>query len=120
MKNRILAAWAALRGRPVMYRMNAHGDFRLEASVGYFGRAFMAENWLPNRRGRATEPAPIVTLAQSYKGGDPVNDLAILLMVEWGSVDPRSSVAQHPASYVANFADMARAVLKSREPRSSD
>jgi len=57
-KNRIRAAWAALRGRPVMYRMNAHGDFRLEASVGLFGKPFLAENWFPRRRGSGPGLAP--------------------------------------------------------------
>jgi hypothetical protein len=59
MKNRIRAAWAALCGRPVMYRMNAHGDFRLDASVGYFGKPFVAENWLAPRRGSGPGLAPI-------------------------------------------------------------
>ena len=42
---------------------------------------------------------------------DAVNDLANLLLETWKRVDPNSGVAKHPASYVANFADMARAAL---------
>lgn len=59
------------------------------------------------------EQAPIITLADSFVGGDPVNALAIVLMKAWGKADPNSGVSQHPASYTANFADMARAALAS-------
>jgi hypothetical protein len=41
----------------------------------------------------------------------PVGDLAKLLLDTWKRVDPKSNVALYPESYVANFADMARAVL---------
>jgi len=43
-----------------------------------------------------------------------VNRIANLLMETWRRVDPDSGVAKAPASYVATFADMARAVVDDR------
>jgi len=40
-----------------------------------------------------------------------VDTLAKILLDEWCRVDPKSNVAMYPVSYVATFADMARAVL---------
>ena len=57
-------------------------------------------------------PTPIERLAATYAGSTPVDRLAIKMMRVWGEVDPRSKVAQHPASYVTNFVDMARAALE--------
>lgn len=66
--------------------------------------------WRLDERGACVhcgaKPA-IIERADTFKGGDPLNDLAILLMRTWGRVDPSSGVAQHPAAYVATFADMA-------------
>ncbi|MGN5376136.1 hypothetical protein [Sphingomonas hankookensis] len=58
-------------------------------------------------------PTPLETMANSMAGGDPVDDMSLLLMRAWAEADPRSTVAQHPVSYVATFADMARAVIAS-------
>lgn len=41
-----------------------------------------------------------------------VNKLAEVLMAEWKRADPKSNVAQYMTSYVATFADMARAALR--------
>lgn len=43
-----------------------------------------------------------------------VNRIAALLLDTWKRVDPNSGVAKHPASYVATFADMARAIVDDR------
>ncbi|WP_156186663.1 hypothetical protein [Cellulomonas sp. A375-1] len=63
------------------------------------------------------EAPSILAAADRFVGGDPVDDMAILLMRAWGEADPRSSVSRHPASHVATFVDMARAVLAARTPR---
>jgi len=39
------------------------------------------------------------------------NQMAEIMMAEWKRVDPKSNIAQHMTSYVATFADMARAVV---------
>lgn len=59
---------------------------------------------------RAAERPAILDSADSFAGGDPVNDLAILLMRTWGEAEPNSSVSRYPCCHVATFADMARAV----------
>lgn len=43
-----------------------------------------------------------------------VDRLSWLLFEAWKRVDPNSGVAKHPVSYMANFADMARAVIADR------
>jgi len=43
-----------------------------------------------------------------------VNRIATLLLDTWKRVDPNSGVAKHPVSYIANFADMARAIVSDR------
>lgn len=42
---------------------------------------------------------------------DDINRLAQLLIDTWMRVDPTSGVAKYPVSYIANFADMARAII---------
>jgi hypothetical protein len=44
-----------------------------------------------------------------------VDRLSYLLFETWKRVDPTSGVAKHPVSYMANFADMARAVIADRK-----
>lgn len=70
------------------------------------------------KRAVARGHAPIIDMADSFTGGDPVNDLAIVLMQTWGQKDPHSTVACYPTSYVATFADMARAALAWQAERS--
>lgn len=53
----------------------------------------------------------IITLAETFTKPDVMNRLIFLMMTTWGERDPHSSVSQHPASYVATFADMARAIV---------
>jgi hypothetical protein len=69
------------------------------------------ERWLA-QHGRAAPPAaqPVAPTREA------VGQLARALLDEWKRVDPRSNVAQHPESYVANFADMARLVLATHPP----
>lgn len=49
-----------------------------------------------------------------------VDRIAQLLLDTWIKVDPKSNVALHPASYVATFADMARAVLEDLASKPAD
>ena len=60
---------------------------------------------------QTADQVPIVDMAQGFTGGDPLNDLAIVLMRAWGLADPSSAVSNYPASFVATFVDMARAAL---------
>jgi len=46
-----------------------------------------------------------------------VNRIAELLLDAWQKADPKSSVALHPVSYVATFADMAKAIIEDRNTR---
>ena len=46
-----------------------------------------------------------------------VNRVAHLLFDTWKRVDPTSGVAKYPASYIANFADMARAIIADNHAR---
>lgn len=43
-----------------------------------------------------------------------VNRIATILFDTWKRVDPNSGVAKYPVSYVATFADMARAIVADR------
>ena len=64
------------------------------------------------REGLTLNPTPLEKLANDMTGGDPINDMAIRLMRAWAKADPRSNVAQYPASYIANFACMADAAMR--------
>ena len=57
--------------------------------------------------------SPIQELAEKFVSppASPEAALAIELMRVWGKNDPSSSVAQYPISYVATFADCAKAAL---------
>lgn len=65
---------------------------------------------------RPDREAPLLTLADSFTADDPVNALAVVLMRAWATADPASTVSRHPASFVATFADMARAALSLPAP----
>lgn len=43
------------------------------------------------------------------------NRVAITMFKTWCEVDPNSNIAQYPASYMANFVDMADAAIKEIE-----
>lgn len=58
-------------------------------------------------------PTPIETLADTFTGKTEVDRLAITLMRAFGKAEPKEGISQHPASYVATFAEMARAVIAS-------
>jgi hypothetical protein len=62
------------------------------------------ERWPPDRQEAATM-------------ANEVNRIAELLIDAWNKADPKSSVALHPTSYVATFADMAKAIIKDRNTR---
>lgn len=57
--------------------------------------------------------SPIQELAEKFvsPAATPEAALAVELMKVWGKNDPSSSVAQYPFSYVATFADCAKAAL---------
>lgn len=58
-------------------------------------------------------PTPIEALADTFTGKTEVDRLAIILMRAFGKAEPKEGISQHPASYVATFADMARAIIAS-------
>lgn len=45
---------------------------------------------------------------------EEIDRIAKLLMDAWARAEPNHGVTRHPASYVATFADMARAVVEDR------
>lgn len=53
-------------------------------------------------------------------GTSPVDSLARVLMAAWVKADPMSAVVEYPASYVATFVDMARAVIALRPAPTAD
>jgi hypothetical protein len=61
-------------------------------------------------RWRVKKPE-IVRMAEGFEGATDVDRAAIVMMLAWGNGDPGSNIAEHPLSYVATFADMARDVL---------
>lgn len=59
----------------------------------------------------SSDKSPIQEAASRYNTDTPLNHMAVIMMEIWGKVDPQSNVAQHPASYISNFADMAQALI---------
>lgn len=61
------------------------------------------------------EPTPLERAADSFDISTSTNarltQMTIQLMRAWAKADPMSSVAQHPASFIATFVDMARGAL---------
>ncbi len=49
--------------------------------------------------------------ATPARGDVSLNELALRMQATWQRVDPDSTVTRFPASYTANFADMARDLL---------
>lgn len=49
-----------------------------------------------------------------------IDRISYLLFETWKRVDPKSGVAKHPVSYMANFADMARAIIADRTALESE
>lgn len=52
-------------------------------------------------------------LADTYVGGDEIDELTIFLMRAWGDADPESDVSEHPISYVSTFASLSAALRSS-------
>lgn len=44
-----------------------------------------------------------------------INRVAKILMDAWARAEPEHNVTKYPVSYIATFADMARAVVEDRE-----
>jgi len=55
-----------------------------------------------------------------FTSNNEVDQLAIVLMQAWGKAEPQSSISQNPASYVATFVDMAKAIVEHQKPTISD
>lgn len=53
----------------------------------------------------------IVDNALDFTGTTLVDRVAISLMVQFGRLEPEAGISKYPASYVAVFADMARAIV---------
>lgn len=51
------------------------------------------------------------SIVEGYARDTPLRDLSLVLFEAWVRTDPGSGPAQFPASYLATFVDMARAVL---------
>jgi hypothetical protein len=69
-----------------------------------------------SRRAAAkVDPTPLQELAESFHGATLVDRVGIDLMLAWAKADPRTVVAQHPTSFVATFADMARAAVATHD-----
>lgn len=63
---------------------------------------------ITNTEGLSDEARRII---ETYGRETPVDDLALVLFETWCKADPTSGPNNHPASYIATFADMARAAL---------
>lgn len=53
----------------------------------------------------------IVDTALGFTGSTLEDRVAISLMVQFGRLEPENGISKHPASYVAVFADLARAIV---------
>ena len=53
----------------------------------------------------------IIDTALDFTGTTLVDRVAISLMVQFGRLEPEAGISKYPASYVAVFADMARAIV---------
>mgnify|MGYP001458515197 CR=1 FL=1 len=56
-------------------------------------------------------PEEAQRIIRTYSRQTPVDELSLVLFEAWCKADPESAPAQHPAGYLATFADLARAVL---------
>ena len=61
-----------------------------------------------------TQPGGYAVALEPFDRIREVNRIANMLMATWKRVDPESGVAKAMASYVATFADMARAIVDER------
>lgn len=87
------------------------GPLPAQTTPAVEGPAMTDDRYRRRRWKHEREKPEIVRTAEQFVGADELNRLAIHLMLTWGDVDPDSAVSKYPASYVANFADMARAIL---------
>lgn len=56
----------------------------------------------------------LLAIAEAFQENENLNNvskLQIELMKAWAEADPKSNISLHPASYVENFRDMAKAAL---------
>ena len=68
-------------------------------------------------RWEGTHDNPIIDTALGFTGTALEDRVAISLMVQFGRLEPEAGISKHPASYVAVFADMARAIVAQFEVR---
>lgn len=59
----------------------------------------------------------IIDTALGFTGTSLVDRVVISLMVQFGRLEPEAGISKYPASYVAVFADMARAIVAQFEVR---
>lgn len=53
-------------------------------------------------------------MRSSHPQRDEIDRVAKILIAAWAKAEPTHPVTLHPVSYVATFADMARAVVEDR------
>lgn len=85
------------------------GNAKLPGNIEQEARVVVRRRW--------RQKPEIVAMTERFQGATETDRLAALLMQVWGDVDPESNVAQHPTSYVATFADMARVAIAWAELR---
>lgn len=56
----------------------------------------------------------LADLAETYTKPDELTRVTVILMKAWAEGDPNSGPSRYPASYVATFVDMARAIIADR------
>lgn len=61
------------------------------------------------------EPSSARRFIESFQAKTPRGVMALTLFKAWVKADPTSIVSEYPASYLANFVDMADAALASQD-----
>jgi hypothetical protein len=82
--------------------------------------SYIRQNYQRFEAPNAPAVAPIIARANAWSPNTPVDALAVTLMKAWGSAEPDSEAAKHPASYVTSFVDMARAAIEAGWQQETD
>lgn len=117
--NDMTEALALLRRFADAYRSGAQGcdmDFEAAQAVALAIDTALAER--PTARYEAEEASAERFIA-SFRPKTPRDAMALTLFRAWVKADPRSIVSEYPASYLANFVDMADAALAAAPPASA-
>lgn len=59
-----------------------------------------------------------MSMRSNHPQRDEIDRVAGILMDAWAKAEPDHGVTKYPTSYIATFADMARAVVEDRERQS--